>query len=107
MRFVIIIYILVFVISAGMINQQPDLTRGKNVVQFNYDWNKNNTYKWSSTVNANYYYMSLDKFPEMKSKMKIKTVPTIIVIENGKEVKRYEANLSTMQISIPQAEIIK
>lgn len=109
MRFIIvsIFYIIVFATTAAFISQQPDLSNGRHVVQFNYDWNKTNTYQWKPTANANYWYMSLDKFPELKSKMKIKTVPTIIVIQNGREVKRYEAELATMKIAVPQNEIIK
>lgn len=109
MRFItaLIFNVLVFAICAAFINQQPDLSRGRHVVQLNYDWNKSNTYRWTPTAHANYWYMSLDKFPELKTKMKIKTVPTIIVIENGREVKRYEAELATMKISVSQNEIIK
>lgn len=109
MKFIIvsIFYVIVFATTAAFISQQPDLSRGRHVVQLNYDWNKSNTYRWTPTAHANYWYMSLDKFPELKSKMKIKTVPTIIVIDNGREVKRYEAELSTMRINVPQLEIIK
>lgn len=109
MRFVgtLIVYVLVFATCVAFISQQPDLSRGRHVVQLNYDWNKSNTYQWKPTAHANYWYMSLDKFPELKNKMKIKTVPTIIVIDNGREVKRYEAELATMRIGVPQNEIIK
>lgn len=109
MRFIttLIVYLLVFATCVAFISQQPDLSRGRHVVQLNYDWNKANTYQWKPTAHANYWYMSLDKFPELRTKMKIKTVPTIIVIDNGREVKRYEAQISTMRINVPQLEIIK
>lgn len=109
MRFVgaLIVYVIVFATCAAFISQQPDLSRGRHVVQLNYDWNKANTYQWKPTAHANYWYMSLDKFPELRTKMKIKTVPTIIVIDNGREIKRYEAQISTMRINVPQLEIIK
>jgi thioredoxin-like negative regulator of GroEL len=48
----------------------------------------------------------LDKFPELKDKMKVKTVPTIIVLNNGQEVKRTEGGLM-MKISNPQSEILQ
>ena len=101
------IFVFIIAICGAFVHQQPDLSRGRHVVQFNYDWNKANTYQWKQTANANYWYMSLDKFPELKTKMKIRTVPTIVVIDNGREVKRYEAELSTMRINEPQTEILK
>jgi hypothetical protein len=88
-------------------NQMPDLTKGKAVVQLNYEWNKANTYKWVNTPGVNYYYLSLDKFPaEVKQQFRIKAVPTIIVLKNGKEVKRYDGGVM-MKVEIPQSEILK
>ena len=84
----------------------PNLSEGKTVVQINYDWNKVNTYQWKTVNGVRYHFLSLDKFPELKDKMKIKTVPTIIVLNNGQEVKRLEGGLM-MKISNPQSEIIK
>ena len=85
---------------------QPDISIGKVVVQFNYDWNKQNTYKWTPMDGVKYYYMSLDKFPELKSKMKITTVPTVIVFLEGKEIGRMDGGLN-MSITEPQSKILK
>jgi hypothetical protein len=84
----------------------PDINKGKVVVQLNYDWNKLNSYQWKTTSGVNYYYLSIDKFPDLKSKMKIKTVPTIIVLNNGQELKRIEGGLM-MRIETQQNEILK
>tara|TARA_R110000868_G_C10343473_1_gene715495 strand:- start:92 stop:424 length:333 start_codon:yes stop_codon:yes gene_type:complete len=84
----------------------PNLSQGKTVVQINYDWNKVNTYQWKTVNGVKYYFLSLDKFPELKDKMKVKTVPTIIVLNNGQEVKRTEGGLM-MKISNPQSEILQ
>ena len=84
----------------------PNLNQGKTVVQLNYEWNKANNYPWKTINGINYHYLSLDKFPELKSKMKIKTVPTIIVLNNGQELKRIEGGLM-MKISSSQNEIIQ
>jgi hypothetical protein len=84
----------------------PNLNDGKTVVQINYDWNKVNTYQWKTVNGVKYYFLSLDKFPELKDKMKVKTVPTIIVLKNGQEVKRIEGGLM-MKITSAQSEIIK
>lgn len=84
----------------------PDINNGKVVVQLNYEWNKQNSYCWKQVNGVNYYYLSLDKFPELKSKMKIKTVPTIIVLKNGQEAKRVDGGMM-MKITSAQSEIIK
>lgn len=84
----------------------PDFNKGKVVIQLNYEWNKQNSYYWKQVNGVNYYYLSLDKFPELKSKMNIKTVPTIIVLNNGQEAKRVEGGLM-MKINNTQSEIIK
>ena len=84
----------------------PDINKGKVVVQLNYDWNKLNSYQWKTTSGVSYYYLSIDKFPDLKSKMKIKTVPTIIVLNNGQELKRVEGGLM-MRIETQQTEILK
>lgn len=84
----------------------PNLAVGKCVVQINSDWNKANTYRWFNVPSTKYYFLSLDKFPELKSKMKIKSVPTIIVLQDGKEIKRYEGGLM-MKIDVQQQEILR
>lgn len=94
------------VVSKQQPEQMPNLSVGKNIVQLNYEWNKVNTYPWKNIPGVKYYYVSLDKFPELKAKMKITSVPTILVLENGKEIKRFEGGMM-MKVSIPQTEIIK
>ena len=98
------------IFGIGAITEQPEpmpnLSVGKNIVQINYEWNKPNTYPWRNVPGIKYYYISLDKFPELKSKMRITSVPTILVLENGREVKRIEGGVM-MKISVPQTEIIK
>lgn len=84
----------------------PNLSVGRNIVQLNYDWNKANTYPWRNTPNVKYYYLSLDKFPELKPKMKITSVPTIIIFENGKEIERFEGGVM-MKVSVPQSQIVQ
>ena len=84
----------------------PNLNDGKTVVQINYDWNKVNTYQWKTVNGVKYYFLSLDKFPELKDKMNIKTVPTIIVLNNGQEIKRVEGGMM-MKITSPQSEILQ
>ena len=95
-----------FSFQPGPQTQMPDLSSGRCVVQINSDWNKQNNYRWMNVPSVKYYYLSLDKFPELKNKIRIKSVPTIIVLQDGKEVKRFEGGLM-MQVATPQQEIIK
>jgi len=49
----------------------------------------------------------LDKFPPyIKDQLKVKAVPTIILFNNGKEVKRVDGGM-LMEIKVPQSEILK
>ena len=84
----------------------PDLSKGKVVIQMNYEWNKTNDYQWKTINGVKYYFLSLDKFPELKTRMKIKTVPTIVVLNNGQEIKRVEGGM-LMKINNSQNEIIQ
>lgn len=65
----------------------------KVVVQFNSEWNKNNEFIWKPTQGIEYFKVDLDKNPYYKQTMKINSLPTIIIYENGKEVRRYEGGL--------------
>lgn len=85
----------------------PDLSNGKTVVQLNYEWNKSKTYKWVNTPGVKYHYLSLDKFPpQVKDQLKVKAVPTIVVFNNGREIKRFDGGMM-MEIKVPQSEILK
>jgi hypothetical protein len=84
----------------------PDINKGKVVVQLNYEWNKQNSYQWRQVSGVSYCFLSLDKFPELKDKMKVKTVPTIIILNNGREAKRVEGGL-LMKITSAQSEIMQ
>lgn len=65
------------------------------VVQFNAAWHQNEdvkgleTFKW-----FNYQTVDIAKFPALKTKHKIVTLPTVIFYKDGLEVKRWEAGVS-------------
>ena len=63
------------------------------VVEFNAGWNEANSCKWLDKLNdCGVKRISIDK-GEWKEKFKIFVVPTIIIF-NGEEVERYQADLS-------------
>lgn len=73
---------------------------GTIAIQFNSEWNKANELKWVETPKCKYYRVDLDKEPSYKEKLGIKSLPTLIVYKNGKEIKRYEGGLH-MKITTP------
>ena len=68
------------------------------VIQFNADWNKTNSVDWLSKLSdCKVGQIDIVKNKEAQAKYKIVVVPTIIVFNQGEEVKRYQANIM-MQI---------
>ena len=69
------------------------------VVQFNAGWNEMNNAVWChsekkglSDCEVSYVDIGIDK--EAQSEFKVVVVPTIIIFNEGEEVKRYQADLS-------------
>lgn len=82
-----------------------NFSRGIWVVQFNASFNKNNEYKWNELPGINYHLIDLDKDEKMRRKMRITSVPTIVVFKNGRELKRWEGGMQ-FKISVRQQEIL-
>jgi len=64
------------------------------VIQFNADWNSANSVNWLSKLTdcrTDQIDIAINK--DAQAKYKIVVVPTIIVFNNGDEVKRYQANI--------------
>jgi len=74
------------------------------VVQFNSTWNKHNEYKWTPIKGVRYLEIDIDKYPQYRTKYKLRSLPTIIVFNKGKEVDRYEADIM-MKLNIKQEEL--
>ena len=70
------------------------------VVHFNAGWNEANNVEWFSKISdADKDNISIDDAAVQK-KYSIAIVPTIVVFDDGEEVKRYQADLSfTMAIT--------
>jgi hypothetical protein len=73
-------------------------------IQFNSTWNKSNEYKWVPIKGVRYMEVDIDKYPQYRTKYHLRSLPTIIVFNNGKEVHRYEADLM-MKLNITQHEL--
>ena len=66
---------------------------GITVVEFWSEWNKENECFWLEEIsNAKTYRIDLES--ETAENYEIKVLPTLIVFNNGEEVKRFEGNIS-------------
>ncbi len=64
------------------------------VIHFNAGWNEDNNVEWFNKLSdVNKKTLSIDD-KEIQEKYEIFIVPTIIVFDEGEEVKRFQADLS-------------
>ena len=66
---------------------------------FNAEWNKANSVEWCHTdkkglKDCKVKYIDIGKNPELQKKYEVVVVPTIIIFNDGEEVKRFQADLS-------------
>jgi len=69
------------------------------VVHFNAGWNSANDVEWFNKLSdANKKSLSIDD-GDIQTKYSIAIVPTIIVFDDGEEVKRFQADLSFKMVA--------
>ena len=65
------------------------------VTHYNAGWNKANDVNWlDSLSDCSVTKVDIVKKPKQQKKHKIVVVPTIIIFKDGKEVKRFQADIS-------------
>jgi len=65
------------------------------VTHFNAEWNAPNKAEWVGKLkDCDITYVDIAKSPKLQQKHKVVVVPTIIVFQDGEEVKRYQADIS-------------
>jgi len=74
------------------------------VSHFNSNWNDDNNFDISKLKECDKDYIVICHNEELQEKHKIKSVPTVIVFEDEKEIKRYEANIM-MQLTCTRKDI--
>lgn len=78
---------------------------GKSVIEFNASFNTQNGYKDLGRLSgAKLYRMNVEAKPEVMKKYNIKSVPTLILFRDGKEVWRWEAGID-MKLHVHYMEI--
>ena len=90
-------YLYILILLTGLIfgsaHGQSFLTNDISVVEFNSDWNKSHHFKGLEKIkNCTTFNISICENPNYMEDFSIK-LPTIIVFNNGEEVKRYKSNI--------------
>ena len=97
--YVVYFLIILFIMLANTVNAQNICKTDVCVVEFNAGWNESNSVDWLEKLNdCGVQRINIDE-GDWQKKYNIVVVPTIIVF-NGEEVKRYQADLSfTMAVT--------
>mgnify|MGYP003132086505 FL=1 len=65
------------------------------VIQYNAGWNSTNDVEWVEDLSdCELDYIDIGEKPKQQQKYNIAVVPTIIVFDEGEEIKRYQADIS-------------
>ena len=65
------------------------------VTHFNAEWNDPNKAEWvGDLTDCDITYVDIAKSPKLQQKHKVVVVPTIIIFQDGEEIKRYQADIS-------------
>ena len=81
--------IFAFLLFVGIVNAQIE------VIQYNAEWNSANSVEWvEELTDCEVDYIDIMEKPKQQEKNNIAVVPTIIVFDDGEEIKRYQADIS-------------
>ena len=70
------------------------------VTYFNAEWNKANGVEWVSKLSdCDITKVDIGKNPKSAQKHNVVVVPTIILFQDGEEVKRYQADISFKMVA--------
>ena len=70
------------------------------VTEFNAEWNAANKVDWLEKLSdCDIAKVDIMKQTELQQKHKVVIVPTIIVLKDGEEIKRYQADLSVKMLA--------
>ena len=99
-----ILVILMMLLSGNAVGQTYNCDEDICVVEFNASWNSANNVAWlHKLTDVGTKRIMIDKGTWQKD-FSIVVTPTIIIFVNGKETKRYQANIM-MQMEAKQSEV--
>ena len=88
------ITIFAFVLFSFSVSAQAPCKDGLCVVQYNANWNAGKSVDWMSKLtDCKVKEIDIATDTEAAGKYKIVVVPTIVIYNNGEEVKRFQANI--------------
>jgi len=75
------------------------------VTHYNAEWNSVNKVEWIEKLSdCDIAYVDIAKSPDLQKKNNVVVIPTIIIFQDGEEVKRFQADLS-FKMSATRKEI--
>tara|TARA_R110002012_G_scaffold74935_2_gene189694 strand:- start:948 stop:1319 length:372 start_codon:yes stop_codon:yes gene_type:complete len=111
MKGLLLSFLSCFVFSGALLVSIPNITpvvlpsSGITVVEFNAAFNKQNSVDWIEKLSdCTTNRVDIATSPQLQVEHKIVVVPTIIVFNEGEEVKRFQANIM-MQIDANKADV--
>ena len=91
--------------SVNNFDEENIKVKGVVIVHYNAEFNANNNYVDVARVkDCKVFTAWIDKEPQLKQEQGIRSVPTIILYNNGKEFKRWEAGLK-MKLDMHYSEL--
>ena len=83
--------ILLILLSAFSFNATSQIV----VTHFNAEWNDPNKVAYiGKLTDCEIVYVDISKSPKLQEKHEIVIVPTVVIYQDGKEVKRFQADIS-------------
>jgi len=103
----LILAVLLSLIPTTINSSEQINIKGVSVVHYNASWNKKNNYTQVAKLkDVKILTAWIDKDNTVKESEGIRSLPTVILYENGKEIRRWEAGLS-FSLSVSYQEIQK
>ena len=70
------------------------------VTNYNAEWNSPNKVEWVEKLSdCDIAYVDIAKSPDLQQKNNVVVIPTIIIFQDGEEVKRFQADLSFKMVA--------
>tara|TARA_B100001094_G_scaffold245633_1_gene242142 strand:+ start:1580 stop:1918 length:339 start_codon:yes stop_codon:yes gene_type:complete len=96
----------VFLVFVGLLFFIGSCKGQVSVIHFNSEWNSDNNFDISTLKDCEKDNITICHDPESKEKHNIISVPTIIVFDEGEEIKRFQANIM-MELTCDKKDIQK
>tara|TARA_R110000850_G_scaffold19485_2_gene59006 strand:- start:563 stop:919 length:357 start_codon:yes stop_codon:yes gene_type:complete len=86
----------IYLISLFLIFSSSNAYGQIKVVHCNATWNNSNKVTWLKNLKDvdNVKYIDIAKYPGLQKKYEIVVVPTVIIFNDGEEIKRFQADIS-------------